>query len=287
MGIMEATRNLKSPRWPFIPLGRTFTTLESMNTTFQPNHPLQNIGTGFPLERDRWPSESLSNLFSVIRAMCGYTVMVYNHCEGRAFQESLCAVADQRNFIQHKLMSLPENSYNHLQFHDDGMYEATRLAVIIYSFLVVYPASTAALPFIELSSRLRRQLSYIDTSKKTCEELKPFVWILFMGGIASVGSEEHPWFVSSSTIFSDVIHLNAWTDVKKLLECFLWLGSTNDADGMELWAEINQLRFLEETTIHPNPSLTITPYFNDNVSSTDPPSAAQGTAIQAASLPLP
>lgn len=241
LGSLEATKSLRIPRWPFIPLGKTLVPLESMNKTLQAHHPLQNIGTGFPLEVDVWRAKPLSDLFSVIQAMCGYTILVYNHCEGRDFQESLCAVADQRNFIHHQLMSLPENPFVQAVFLDDGMYEATRLATIAFDFLVIFPASAVALPFVELSARLKRQLSYMDLSDNTTENLKYFIWITFMGGIASTGSDERPWFVSMLATLSARLDLSTWPAVQKLLQSFLWLPSTNNVDGMALWMEFSQL----------------------------------------------
>jgi hypothetical protein len=217
-----------------------------MSATFQPNHPLQNIGTGFPLETEIWFSEPLSQLYSVIQAMCAYTVIIYNHWEGRAFQDSLCAIADQRNFIHHKLMSLPEGSVDQPAFLDDGMYEATRLATIIFDLLVVFPASAAALPFVELAAQLRRQLSCMDIFEKSAQELQTFVWMLFMGGIASVGSDERPWFVSALATLYPRIDVHVWSVVQDILGSFLWLPSTNDADGLDLWAESDQLRFWTE-----------------------------------------
>jgi hypothetical protein len=246
MGIIEATKTLTNSRWPFIPLGKTLVPLESMITTLQPNHPLQDIGSGFPLETETWLSEPFSQLYSTIRAICCYTVLIYNHCEGRALQDSLCAIADQRNFIHHKLMCLPEISSELPAFLDDGTYEAIRLTTIIFDYLVIFPASAAVLPFIELAARLRRQFPYIDTPKKNMKELEIFLWMLFMGGIASIGSDERPWFVSTLAALYPRLNVHVWSAVQDILGSFLWLPSTNDADGLELWVESDHLRFWKE-----------------------------------------
>jgi hypothetical protein len=248
MGLVESTKTLAKPRWPFIPLGNIVSPLESMNTGFHPNHPLKNIGSGFAAEKHDHQSEVLSCLFAVIHAMCDYTVMVYNHCEGQAFQASLCAMTDQRNFIHHTLLSLPENYLGMPAIQGDELYESIRLATIVYSFLVVFPASATIVPFTELSIRIKKQLLNIDTSYKTLGTMKTLVWILFMGGVSSLGSEERSWFVLKLTTISNSIDLQSWTDVKRLLESFLWLGNTNDADGMKIWSECAGLHPLEVGT---------------------------------------
>jgi hypothetical protein len=87
-------------------------------------------------------------------------------------------------------MSLPANPFGEREFEDDGMYETVRLTSIIYSFLVVMPISPSTAPFAELADRLRRELVQIGIADKSMDEIRAFVWILFMGGIAAIGSGE-------------------------------------------------------------------------------------------------
>lgn len=242
MGIQEASKSLKRPRWPFVSLGKSIQPFNQSITTRGTGRIIQGHGIGFSFMFGNPPSSPLFDLFDIIQAMCDYTSMIRDHCEGRCFLESLCGVADQRNHIHHSLLSLQEFPSDHPSLTESGDYEAIRLASIAYSFLVIFPSSAASVPFFELSSRIKRRVSVMETSYKTTKELEFLIWILFIGGIASLGSEYRSWFVEQLRAVSHRIEFNSWAKVKTILERFLWLGSTNDPDGMELWLESSILQ---------------------------------------------
>jgi hypothetical protein len=157
--------------------------------------------------------------------------MVQKHQECISLGRSPAAVADQRNLIQHRLMSLPANPFGERQFEDDGMYEVVRLTSIIYSLLVVMPISPSTTPFVELAGGLRRELVQMDIADKNMDEIQPSVWILFMGGIATADSEERGWFVERVRWVSNKLKLDSWEDCKKILNFFfgwesrmMWMG---------------------------------------------------------------
>ncbi len=125
----------------------------------------------------------------------------------------------------------------------DGMYEVTRLAATIYSLLVIFPISPLTAPFVGLATRLKRELSQLDMCNRSLQESKLLVWILVMGGIAATHSAERMWFVIVLKDISNRMALSTWNDVKGLVQAALWLESTNDADGMALWLEVESLSF--------------------------------------------
>jgi len=204
------------------------------------NHLLSNIGSGFMVAIQYQDSVTAYELLQVVLDMAAFTVLIYNNPEG--FQESEGQVADQRNFIHHRLMSLPQSPDSQFQFLQNGTYEALRLASIIYSLLVVFPISFLTAPFGPLALQLRVQISKLEIeNSKSDAELQLIYWIVFLGGVASIGSAERPWYVSTLSVISQRLNLTVWKDVKGLLECFLWLGTVSDMDGILLWEEIQQL----------------------------------------------
>ena len=154
--------------------------------------------------------------------MKAYSVLVQEHQEYIALGRSPAAIADQRNLIQHRLMSLPANPFEEREFENDGMYEVVRLTSIIYSLPVVMPISPSTAPFVELADKLRREVVQMDIADKNMDEIRPFVWILFMGGIAAFGSVERGWFAERMRWVSDILELDSWEDCKKILKFFLW-----------------------------------------------------------------
>jgi hypothetical protein len=236
---MEATKKLKKPRWPFIPLlNNSFTPLEGMKELAPANNPLANLGVGFSLEMYLWNSLHAIELSSILRDMGAYTIILHSHFnDGGQLEDSLGAIADQRNFIHHKLMSLPGNSSNELVLNDNGLYEVTRLAAIIFSLLVIFPIAPIAAPFAELATKLREAMSQIETSSLSPDTLRCLVWIVSLGGIAAIGSAERTWFITTLANLSQRIEMYDWFMVRELLVSFLWLPSANDADAMALWTE--------------------------------------------------
>jgi len=120
---------------------------------------------------------------------------------------------------------------------DNGLYEVTRLATIIFSLLVIFPIAPVAAPFVELATRMREALSKMDTSNLSPDTLRYLVWTVSLGGIAAVGSAERAWFVSMLAKISERIELYDWLMVRELLVSLLWLPSASDSDAMALWAE--------------------------------------------------
>jgi hypothetical protein len=135
-------------------------------------------------------------------------------------------------------MSLPANPFWEREFENDGMYGFVRLTRIIYSLPVVMPISPSTAPFAELADRLRRELVQMEMQDKNVDEIRPSVWILFMGGIAAIDSVERGWFAERIRWVSNKLKLDSWEDCKKILKVFFGFGITNDVDGIALRDEV-------------------------------------------------
>jgi hypothetical protein len=198
---------------------------------------MPNIGRGFPEEWKHSSIQLLQDLFTTLRYMAGYTVLVYNHCQGTAMQ-STGVLTDQRNSIQHRLLSLPPRPYDQCSERIHRLYEGTRLAAEAYSLLCVYPYPRGHAPFAELASLLRKELSRLDLGNVSYEESRLLLWILVMGAIVTVGTLERLWFISTLGHVSGSLELESWQEMKSILATFLWLDMTNDVDGRDVWDEV-------------------------------------------------
>lgn len=196
---------------------------------------LRRLGCGFPVQWQQSSAIPLRDLYAQIQEICGYTILVNEHCQGIATQESLAGLADRRNYIQYQTISLPSHP-------GKGPYEATRLATLIYSLLVVFPMAAHEPPFATLATLIREELLTLDLPRSSNEESGLLCWILVLGALVAIGTDERPWFVYS---LSNAFH-GTWEDLKRLLEQFLWLGSTSNSDGNTLWAEMIKAQSLFE-----------------------------------------
>jgi hypothetical protein len=198
---------------------------------------MPNIGRGFPEEWKYSDFQPLQDLFTILRYMAGYTVVIYNHCQGISIQ-STGTMTDQRNSIQHRLLCTPAYLYEQCGEGVHQLYECTRLAAQMYSLLCIYPYPPGPAPFEKLALRLRRELSGLDPATITEQESKLLLWILFMGSIMTIGTPDRLCFVSALSTVSRSLNLESWQDVKSVLSTFLWLDMTNDIDGRDIWDEV-------------------------------------------------
>jgi hypothetical protein len=195
---------------------------------------LQNLGSGFPTSWQNSNIPSLQNLFTVLQSMATYTRIVYSHTQGIDIQENMGKLADMRNFVQHSLLSIPPSD-KLLPAIPDPLYEATRLASLICSLLIVFPIHAPRAPFSELASQLQSNLSFLNSDKQKETEL--LLWILVMGAIAGMNTANRIWFVCAIREVASRLRVERWEELRGVLESFLWFGITNDRDGRIVWRE--------------------------------------------------
>jgi len=186
----------------------------------------------------------------VIQSLCDFTVIIESYVEGRWTARTASTIIDQRNYVQHRLMSLPTK-----QELDDGgvmdvdpLYESCRLATIAYSFLVVFPLPPVIGPFEAVAAELRQELLTVHLEFQDSSTAQLVLWITVMGGIAALGLPERLWFRSRVNILRAHLGVTSWPELKAVLQQFLWHPSTNDPDGREfLEDELPDLGELQST----------------------------------------
>lgn len=246
-GIIGACRTVQKPIFPFIPHTTSFIQDGELNVTSAEfaavSLDLGKLGTGFWDVWDVRSSSGMHEFFAVIQDACDFTVVVENYIRGRWMQRTSTEIMDQRNYIQHSLMSL--KSYQELKdnrvYVDDLHYESGRLAVIIYSFLVIFPIPPVAGPFETLTRLLRRELERTSLKEGKLARLRIQLWILMMGAIASIGLPCRSWFISEMSLFARMANVNNWQHLQSILQTFLWHSGTNNIDGLDIWDDVEAL----------------------------------------------
>ena len=90
-----------------------------------------------------------------------------------------------------------------------------------------------------LVSKLRTSLSIALVSEASSTSLALLVWVLFMGGVASIKNGLDKTFFATHLVRLCVdLEIDEWKDVKERLESILWIGKVLDKAGKALWEEV-------------------------------------------------
>jgi hypothetical protein len=197
-----------------------------------------------------WESSNAAGvkaLCAVVQHVCDFMIVVENHMQGRWSPRTFTVIIDQRNFVQHSLMSLKSKRELLVEGKvvEDRLYEPCRLAVIIFSFLIVFPIPPVIGPFESLTEQLLSELVEIDVREESAMRSRMLLWILVMGAIASIGLHDRQWFLIHARCLSLRLAITEWEDLKELLGSFLWFPSINNLDGQDIWNEmqVNSISF--------------------------------------------
>jgi hypothetical protein len=201
-------------------------------------HPFCDLGKGFVALYKILSPEQVLHLYPVLCRLCDYTLAVHDYVEGTSEAQSLAVIVDERNFVQHSLMSLNHHGETGEVEEEYSLYELCRLAAIIYSLIVVFPLPVTAAPFAKLGLQIKEQISKSTVHTWWNEAPQLMLWITVMAAIASIGLSERAWFVSTLDRLIGRLKMNSWAEMKEHLQRFLWYGSTSDIDGVDLWKEI-------------------------------------------------
>jgi hypothetical protein len=169
--------------------------------------------------------------------MVDFTVVLENHTSGRYMEQSSQEIIDQRNFAQHRLMSVHSQAEVISETpRCDPQYEACRLACIIYSFLIILPMPPIFGPFEHLVNNLRYALPDLRSMMLYKERWQLQTWMLVMGAIGSLGLSERGWYVQQIKIA--VGNMKTVKELNHVLQQFLWHPRTSTCDLVDLWNEL-------------------------------------------------
>ncbi|KAJ5605393.1 hypothetical protein N7510_008174 [Penicillium lagena] len=186
----------------------------------------------------------LIEVFQAIRAYL-FTLEELEKCQGPFGDEApLRELADQRNLIQHSLLSLPSveqvpGCYSKSLL----LYEACRISGLIFSVGVVFPIPYEAAPLASLMRLLKLELQRIPQSRCQSACAKGvLIWMLVLGGITAIDTQERYWFVHELRTMAETSSVCEWSQLKRILKRILWLDGACDIAGQELWDEVKSSR---------------------------------------------
>ena len=122
---------------------------------------------------------------------------------------------------------------------NDDLGEAFRLAAILYMKEILREFLLSTIGSSILVSKLKTSLDNVLTTEVTPASSSLFLWLLFMGGVASLQNNlDHTFFITHLVRVRRELELYEWEDVKERLEHVLWIGKVLDKVGEELWEEV-------------------------------------------------
>ncbi|KAL2826721.1 hypothetical protein BDW59DRAFT_171795 [Aspergillus cavernicola] len=233
--LVNSTLTLSQPQLPFFSVYRHENA--DMGSYFGPDSALFNDGV-HEFQQYGLPP----NLAYVLQGMKAYSDSIRKYIDGETGIYDTRPMCDMRNLVHYHVMALPAG--NELSVSQTNiLYEACRLASIIYSVGVLFPIPYVGSPLQQLAVLLERELSgkeLLECFSVPEQDYKVNVvlWILTMGGIAATHTAERPWFVQKLAELRNRASICEWSEFRALLRSFPWLGCACDSAGERIWEEI-------------------------------------------------
>ncbi|KAL2841699.1 hypothetical protein BJY01DRAFT_7823 [Aspergillus pseudoustus] len=189
------------------------------------------------------------SIAEVLCAMNTYTNLVEQAQMGGY---DLCLLADQRSAVHYSLLCLPSATLNqtdstnnqppHLQ-PQHIIYEAIRLACLIYSVGIVLPIPPQSSPIMKLAKFLRDVLSIPDfPSLWTNPQAQvALLWVLTLGGIAATHTPHHSWYIDRLRRVVQHHNITSYNHLTRYLAMLAWYPIACDKPGLELWFAIERV----------------------------------------------
>ncbi|PWY92641.1 hypothetical protein BO70DRAFT_15725 [Aspergillus heteromorphus CBS 117.55] len=232
--LVNSTLTLSPPPIPFFSLSGTMTELlkadhvHSWDATAIHFGPLCELGL-------------TPDLADVYEQLAGYTRIIKRFVDGGTVNFGRQAMCDQRNLIQYRLMTLPPAV---CLIDVSPVYEACRIAAIIYSIGVTFPLPGVGAPFAALLQSLKAEIQQneLDGPWSTSPHgVRLLLWVLTMGGIAATDTAEQQWFVETASRVAPGSLVPEWRETRNMLREFLWLDSACDMSGKQFWTQVYPL----------------------------------------------
>lgn len=202
------------------------------------------------------------NMAESFQAARLYVNTIDMYLDGKLRNADLTLIIDQRNLIHFTILTLPSaiprTSSSPTIFHPDAViYEATRLAALVYSVGVIFPlpAGGSPLPILVglIQSVLQLPTSPVSSPSSSCDTPSTItssscasspaadtllIWILVLGAIAAEQNPERPWFVAALGNELRRASILYWEMLRDKLKEVLWFDRACEQAGRRLWAEI-------------------------------------------------
>ncbi|KAK5311797.1 hypothetical protein LTR93_011595 [Exophiala xenobiotica] len=190
-------------------------------------------------------------LLRVIEAMLTVTDALEHHLHGSPPPIALADIINARNDAQYLLLCLPPAfpadipTLSDSKALNEHIYEILRIALRIYSNLVLFPMDPAGGTSRILAAALKEAMircgrtCLVQSLPKSC--LQPLLWALMLGGLQSddgiLGAEsERVWYLERFGTFSQLTGIRTWEQVIASHSAIMWSDLVLTVAAFEFWS---------------------------------------------------
>ncbi|KAG2413962.1 hypothetical protein HFD88_003153 [Aspergillus terreus] len=185
-------------------------------------------------------------LIDVYQAMHIYTGIVDGHLRKNPSKIDEALLADQRNLVHHTMLSIPTASqsdgFSGYNNNEEIIYEACRLAGLVFSVGVILPLPAQSTPLTQLATLIKALMQFFNPAIVWSHPhaRMTLLWVLMMGGIAAENTPERAWYVSTLRQAACENGVASWADMRKVLSNILWWDIACDQPGHRLWLDLGR-----------------------------------------------
>jgi hypothetical protein len=198
----------------------------------------ETLGQGFNFLSQ---NDLQKDLIKILESMSEITVALDHNQRGGRYTPKFSDIVAAWTATQHRLLSLPPPS-SEIPELDECIYNATRVAALIYSDMVLFPLPSASAVKPTLADMLRRALDCCTL--QSCWGCHPslMLWTVVLGGIAASSTSYRHWYASRLYMLSTELGLLSRESTKETLSSFLWWDYVCVDPAKKLWHESYQHR---------------------------------------------
>jgi hypothetical protein len=174
----------------------------------------------------------------IFHALRGYSALLQGYAVGSHSDLDLGYILELRNYVHYHILSIPAGMSVGME-SVSHIYEPFRLALTIYSLLVLFPIPLATSPYFNLTQILHRELEVVPKEEWSSMPTL-LLWVLTLGGIAALDTPHRPWFVTRLHVQLEELGIISWKGFVHTMGTWIWLGSPCGTEGLILWKEAQE-----------------------------------------------
>jgi len=165
-----------------------------------------------------------------------------NYANGTLMNTNLRLLIDERNAVQHPLLSLPTRYELSIKDPQTArLYEIYRLGMLLYSTNVMFPIPSTCACHAELIQRLQTEIGgFPPPISSEPPNVDFLLWVLIIGGIASTRMPTRPWFERILKQLLDSMDVDGWEEIVLIMRRFLWMDISCEPGARKLLEDVKK-----------------------------------------------
>jgi hypothetical protein len=243
--LIYCAATLSKPQYPLLdPFGRdiAYQPLSTFDNASNHNQKSAQSNQGFHYLHASGIRQDVIDIFLNLK---DYSEAVDAYSQSAILPEYM---ADNRNWVLHRLLSLPSVGASPLlaqinmlseNFHSAMLcFEACRLTAVMYCIHVTFPVPRSMYARRLLLPQLKESIGKVQLVVGNQALAELLLWCVVVGGVAASYQPDRSWFATQLFHVVRFLDLTKWSDAKMVLRKFAWLGSACDRGGAAFWNEV-------------------------------------------------